>query len=310
MLTFTSTTLSSLEFEFPFCSESHVKAEYTLQDPAPCKEYTPHLTKQCNVSVFKQEHYMYKIPAIACQQITTTTTATYYFFGAKSHSSTTDYTVVPSLLECSLWNRTLIATNVGKLTQTSDKVFCTHNKPCYDYRWPSSTKHTTLNAILTRFTLLYNPYNHKLFSPFQQLDHCNVHQGFCELNHMSFVWNPPAKLDCPQLKEVETTTIIIHISPTSEPYRLEIPKLAISIHHWYTCSAKSECLQSDAICGFSEFVIAPQNCQLKKHNHLKLSRQKSAKLYAVYLQDLEDNLTDTIKRLKASINLLRCKIQN
>ena len=114
---------------------------------------------------------MYKIPAIACQQITTTTTATYYFFGAKSHSSTTDYTVVPSLLECSLWSRTLIATNVGKLTQTSDKVFRTHNKPCYDYRWPSSTKHTALNAILTRFTLLYNPYNHKLFSPFQQLQY-------------------------------------------------------------------------------------------------------------------------------------------
>ena len=117
-------------------------------------------------------------------------------------------------------------------------------------------------------------------------------------------------MNCPQLKEVESTTMIIHISPTLEPYRLEISKLAISIHHWYTCSAKSDCLQSDAICGFSEFVIAPQNCQLKKHKPLKLSRQKSAKLYAVYLRDLEDNLTDTIKRLETSINLLRCKIQN
>ena len=45
LLTFTSTTLSSLEFEFPICRESHIKAEYTLQDPAPCKEYTPHLTE-------------------------------------------------------------------------------------------------------------------------------------------------------------------------------------------------------------------------------------------------------------------------
>ena len=171
-----------------------------------------------------------------------------------------------------MWNRTLIATNVDKLTQTSDKVFRTHNKPCYDYRWPSSTKHTTLNAILTRFTLLYNPYNHKLFSPFEQLDHCNVHQGICELNHISFVWNPTAKLDCPQLKKVETTTMIIHISRTMEPYCLEIPKFAISIHHWYTGSAKSECLQSDAIRGFSEFVVAPQNCQLKKHKPVTLYR--------------------------------------
>ena len=109
---------------------------------------------------------MFKIPANAFQQITTNTTATYYFFGAKSHSSTTDYPVVSSLLECSLWNRTLIVTNVGKLTQTSDKVFRTHDKFCHDYCWLSTTKHTTLNAISTRFTLLYNLYNHKLIAPF------------------------------------------------------------------------------------------------------------------------------------------------
>ena len=172
-----------------------------------------------------------------------------------------------------MWNRTLIATNVGKSTQTSDKVFRTHSKFCDDYCWLYTTKHTTQNAISTRFTLLYNPYNYKLISPFQQLDHCNEYQGFCELNHMSVAWNSPAKLNCPQLKEVETTTMIIHASPTLESYCLEKTKLTISIHHWYTCPAKSECLQSDAICGFSEFVIAPQNCQLKKHKPLKLSRQ-------------------------------------
>ena len=42
---------------------------------------------------------------------------------------------------------------------------------------------------------------------------------------MSFVWNPLTKLDCPQLKEVETTTMMIHISPTFEPYRLKKPNL-------------------------------------------------------------------------------------
>ena len=98
--------------------------------------------------------------------------------------------------------------------------------------------HTELNAILIRFTLLYNPHNHKSFSPFYQFDHCNVYQGLCKLNHMGLVWNLPAKLDCPQLNEVGTTTMIIHISPTLEPYRLEIPKLAISIHHWCTFTAK------------------------------------------------------------------------
>ena len=97
---------------------------------------------------------------------------------------------------------------------------------------------------------------------------------------MSVAWNSPAKQNCPQLK-VETNATIIHASLTLESYCLEISKLTISIHHWYTCSAKSECLQSDAICGLSEFVIAPQNCQLKKHKPLKLYRQKSAKLYAV-----------------------------
>ena len=76
---------------------------------------------------------------------------------------------------------------------------------------------------------MYNPCNYKLSSPFQQLDHYNVYQGFCELNHTSFVWNPPVKRDCPQLNKVETTTMIIYISPTLEADRLEISKLAISI---------------------------------------------------------------------------------
>ena len=207
----------------------------------------------------------------------------------------------------------MIATNVEKLVKTSKKVFRSQNKPCYDYHWPTTTHHTNLNAILTRFTLLYNPYNRKLFTPFQQLDHCNVHQGLCKLNHMIFVWNPPAKIDCPQLNQIDNTTMILHLSPAHKVYRLEIPKLAISIHHWFTCSARSECLKSDAICGFSEFVIIPQNCQLRKHKSFTLARRKlhaSKTTYAVFLQDLEDNLEDSFKRLEASINFLRCNIQN
>ena len=75
----------------------------------------------------------------------------------------------------------------------------------------------------------------------------------------------------------------------------------------------SECLKSDTTSGFSEFVITPQNCQLRKHKSLILARSKlhaSKTTYAVFLQDLEDNLKDSLKRLEASINFLRCKIQN
>ena len=43
LLTLASITLSSLEFEFPICSESHVKAEYTLQDPSPLVKNTHHI---------------------------------------------------------------------------------------------------------------------------------------------------------------------------------------------------------------------------------------------------------------------------
>ena len=301
-----------LEFKLPVCSESHAKAEYTLQDPVECKPHVPHLTKQCNISIFKQEHFVYNIPAISCQQVATITTATFYFFGAKTHSFSSDYSTIPSLLECLLWNSTLIAPNVGKFSQSSKNVFKTRNNPYFDYRWPTTTHHTTLNAILTRFTLLYNPFNKKLSSPFQQLDHCKVHKGFCKLSQNILVWNPPAKLDCPQLRQIENTTMTLHISSKQEIYRLEVPKFGISIHHWYTCPAKSECLKSDAICGFSQFVILPYNCQLKKQPLVRRAkpRQHSSKLYAAYLQDLEDNLIDSIKRLEASHNYLQCKIQN
>ena len=234
-----------LEFTFPFCSETHIKAEYAIQEPVPCKQHLHEHTKKCNVSVFHLEHNMFTIPTTSCQQITTTTTATIYFFGAQTHSSATDYSQVPPLLESSLWNGTLIATNVGKLMKKSDTVFRTENKPCFECGWPTTRHHTTSNAILSRFTLLYDPYKHKLFTPFQQLDHCDVHHGFCTLTHMIFVWNSSQKIDCPQLKHVQNTSMILHMSDTHSVYRLEIPSLGISIHHWDISYAKTHCLGSN-----------------------------------------------------------------
>ena len=114
---------------FSLCSETHFKAEYAIQKPVPC---TPHLhehTKNCNVSLFHSEHNMFNIPAISCQQITTITTATFYFFGAQTHSSATDYSQAPSLLERSLWNRTLIATNVSKLMKKSNSFLHKKTNP-------------------------------------------------------------------------------------------------------------------------------------------------------------------------------------
>ena len=94
-------------------------------------------------------------------------------------------------------------------------------------------------------------------------------------------------------------------------YRLEIPSLGISIHHWDICSAKSQCLGSDAICGFSQFVIIPITCRLKRHRPLGKNRRGStSKLFAAYLQDLEDNVLDAIKHLGQSMDEVQCKLQN
>ena len=54
---------------------------------------------------------------------------------------------------------------------------------------------------------------------------------------MIFMWNPPAKIDCPQLHQIDNTMMILHLSPAHKVYCLEIPKIAISIHHWFTSSA-------------------------------------------------------------------------
>ena len=204
-----------------------------------------------------------------------------------------------------------IATNVGKLTKKSNTIFRTENKPCFEYRWPTTRHHTTSNAILSCFTLLHDPYKHKLFTPFQQLDHCNVHHGFCTLNHMIFVWNPPQKIDCPQLKHVQNTSMTLHMLDTHSVYRLEIPSLGISIHHWDICSAKIQCLGADAICGFLQFVIIPITCRLERHRPLGKNRRGStSKLFRAYLQDLEDNVSDALKHLGQSMDEVQCKLQN
>ena len=150
-------SFSPQEFTFPLCSEAHIKAEYAIEEPVPCKQHLHEQTKNAMLvySIWNIT-YLASLP-ISCQQMTTTTTASFYFFGAQTRSSATDYSQIPLLLECSLRNKTLIATNVGKLIMKSNTVFRTKNKLCFEYCWPATRRHTTSNAILSSFTLLYDP---------------------------------------------------------------------------------------------------------------------------------------------------------
>ena len=103
----------------------------------------------------------------------------------------------------------------------------------------------------------------------------------------------------------------LHMSDTHSVYRLEIPSLGISIHHWDICSAKTQCLGADAICGFSQFVIIPITCRLERHRPLgRNKRGSTSKLFAAYLQDLEDNVSDALKHLGQSMDKVQCKLQN
>ena len=45
------------------CSDFHAKVEYTI-DHVKCKLHVPRFKKQCDISIFKAEHFLYDIPAI------------------------------------------------------------------------------------------------------------------------------------------------------------------------------------------------------------------------------------------------------
>ena len=94
-------------------------------------------------------------------------------------------------------------------------------------------------------------------------------------------------------------------------YRVEIPSLGISILHWGICSAETQCLGADAICDFSQFVIIPITCRLNRHRPLGENRRESTlKLFATYLQDLKDNVSNAIKHIGQSMDEEQCKLQN
>ena len=143
---------------------------------------------------------------------------------------------------------------------------------------------------------------------FQQLDRCNVHHEFCTLNRMIFLCNPPQKIDCPQLKHVQNTSMTLHMSNTNSVIRLKNPSLDISINHSDICSAKTQCLGSDAMCAFSQFVIIPITCRFERHRPLAKNRRSTSKLFAAYLQNLEDNVSDAIKHIKQSMGEVQCKL--
>ena len=74
---------------------------------------------------------------------------------------------------------------------------------------------------------------------------------------------------------------------------------------------KTQCLGSDAIYVFSQFVIIPITCRLERHRPLgKNRRQSTSKLFAAYLQDLKDNVSDAIKHIGQSMDEVQCKLQN
>ena len=45
-------SFSSLEFTFPLCSETHIKAEYAIQEPVPCKQHLDGIYKKNAMLVY------------------------------------------------------------------------------------------------------------------------------------------------------------------------------------------------------------------------------------------------------------------
>ena len=103
----------------------------------------------------------------------------------------------------------------------------------------------------------------------------------------------------------------LHMSDTNSVYKLEISSLSISVHHWDIRCAKTQCLDADELCGFSQFVIIPIKCPLERHRSLSKNRRRStSKLFAAYLQDHEDNISDATMHIGQSMDKVQCKLQN
>ena len=98
-------------------------------------------------------------------------------------------------------------------------------------------------------------------------------------------------------------------------YRLEVKTLGISLHSQIQCPPSVHtCFPKNAVCDPFGIVIVPDNCRSVRrlrtaHSATFSTRSSTDPLFASFVTESADIISETINNLNADIHFLECQIQ-
>ncbi|XP_076825481.1 uncharacterized protein LOC143471040 [Clavelina lepadiformis] len=308
---------------FNLCQPHYKKGEYFIPPPEPCLHKKHTAIHQCTAKIYDPSHRLIDIEVFVCRTFITTSIATHYFFGSKSHDDSTVAGPAPNPDACDLWRRTFQAPNVGELKQQNEFTWATRNKVKRSYSWPSTTTTRTINGILNKSILKYDPVTQKLMSSIATLSKCQVSSGSCIVGARTFIWKFKQSFQCPQTVLQGVHKLLLHYHK-EHLYRVQIKALGISVHHRAKCAEKTfQCYSQNAICTPTGLILVPQNCSelaaldfykpatIKQQSNDVHSRSSSSEAGALarFMTESNDNMADHVSNLVDDIHYLECQVE-
>ena len=258
----------------PVCDSNIRLSQFRVSSKKSCKANEPTtFTQSCSGQFFNPLIKTIDVPAFACSLVTYKWQGIEFFFGSKV-GKTFDpvYTPVESS-RC----RNLIHKGkddiLGELFDQGDGNFATNNKLVPSYHWPTKSVSIAQNIILINTSINYDHIHEKLFSPLEELKHCDISIGSCQTVRYTFLWEWNEKQLCPNYLDMSNATshdITLHFhlldktdnSSNLKLSYMEIPKLGLTFFSQVTCPILTNtCFGvKKAMCVISGDFILLDNC--------------------------------------------------
>ncbi|CAK8686752.1 unnamed protein product [Clavelina lepadiformis] len=89
---------------------------------------------------------------------------------------------------------------------------------------------------------------------------CSIERGYCLTGNRMFIWRVPLHINCPPTKPLGSHKMLLHYNSTSL-YRVSLPDLGISVHHWRKCSTRAKsCYGNHIHCDDNNFIFRYHQC--------------------------------------------------
>ncbi|XP_076799899.1 uncharacterized protein LOC143444989 [Clavelina lepadiformis] len=304
--------------KFLLCQRSHSLGLYTFDDDIHCQTQTPFSIHNCSATVFAPDLHLQKIPATVCTSQITSWSTTYFFFGSYQKSANTFDAHPPYNPECSSWNKTNVSSH-GPLILSNPAAYSTRNAVHYKFVWPTSASGTVTNDFLFHTTIYYDYVTDTMTSSLGSLASCSIGRGYCLTGNRMFIWRVPSHINCPPTKPLGTHKMLLHYNSTSL-YRVSLPDLGISVHHWRKCSSRAKnCYGKHIHCDNNNFIFRYQQCTeldrlaLFRPNRLRRAPFRTPysqfeRLFATFDTQQDDLISEVLTTFNEENKFLHCQL--